>query len=148
MARTNVCFWLTLLTMTVLAGCGESGVFPAEPTPSEAGTATADTTVHPQLRDLKAVPRTVIPKTEAECNAVDGQWAPQGLPGGGPVCSLRSSDRRKICTDSSQCQGFCLVADDIAVGTQNALGSCAEWDITYGCNRSIIDGKVQSWCGH
>lgn len=148
MARTNVCFWLTLLAITVLAGCGESGVFPAEPTPSEAGTATADATVHPQLRDLKAVPRPVIPKTEAECNALDGQWAPQGLPGGGPVCSLRSTDRYKICTDSEQCQGVCLVADDIAVGTQNALGSCAEWDRTYGCHKLVVQGKVESWCGH
>jgi hypothetical protein len=127
---------------------GWPGLFPVDATPPEGGTPDAAAGVYPQLRNLKAVPRPVIPTTEVDCKAVDGYWGPQGLPGGGPVCSLKTSDRYKICTDSEQCQGVCLVQDDLAVGMEGALGSCAEWDRTYGCHKLIVKGKVESWCGH
>ena len=100
-----------------------------------------------QLINIKPAVKLIIPTTEQACVKAEGDWGPQGLPGGPAICSLRTNDRRKICTDSSQCQGACLVADNIQVGS-TAIGSCAEWDHTYGCNKFISNGKVASWCGH
>jgi hypothetical protein len=100
-----------------------------------------------QLVNIKPAVKLIIPTTKQACIKAEGYWGPQGLPGGPSICSIRTTDRRKICTDSSQCQGACLVADDIEVGS-TAIGSCAEWDRTYGCNKFISDGKVVYWCGH
>ncbi len=98
-----------------------------------------------QLVDIKPAAPLVPPNTEKECLAQEGWWAPRGLPGGGPVCTLSTSDSRKICTDSDQCEGLCLVASDLPLG-KPAIGSCADEVRVYGCFRFINKGVVESWC--
>jgi len=100
----------------------------------------------PQLEDIPlAVKRVVIPQTERKCDEAGGHWAQLGL-GGGPFrCDFRSEDARKVCTDSLQCEGECLVAKDIPVGSR-AIGGCSDFVATYGCHNFIERGLVRSIC--
>jgi hypothetical protein len=97
---------------------------------------------------LQAIPRAVkptIPTNERECRQRRGNWSQQGLGGGLFVCDLQAGDARKICTDSAQCEGECLVASDLALATR-AIGSCSDYLRTYGCHKFLRDNMVQSAC--
>ena len=100
---------------------------------------------HRQLTDIPVAAKPDIPKTEADCLAAGQFWTAQGLPGGGKSCAVRTNDRHKICTDSSQCQGSCVVADSVPIGAK-AIGSCSEWVANFGCFRLIKDGQVSELC--
>ena len=78
-----------------------------------------------QLINIPLAQKPVIPTTEASCEAAGQFWTTQGLPGGNKTCAVKTTDARKICTDSLQCQGACLVEDSLTVGS-NAIGSCSE----------------------
>ncbi|MEO5596323.1 MAG: hypothetical protein ABIQ97_04190 [Lysobacteraceae bacterium] len=99
-----------------------------------------------QLLNIPATAKIVVPTTKTECLKENGFWGPQGLPGGPSICSLKTADNRKICTNSNQCQGQCLVASDMPLGTE-AIGSCDAWDHTYGCYKFLDGVKVAQWCG-
>ena len=122
------------------------------PTPSTGSTAPIEMTDRggqerwPQLSDIPlAVKRIVIPQTKRGCSEAGGNWSQQGL-GGGPFrCDLRAADARKICTDSLQCEGECLVANDLPVGSK-AIGSCSDFLSTYGCHRLIEGSVVREVC--
>src|SRR3546814_11216045 len=62
-----------------------------------------------QLTNIPLADPIAIPTNEAECSAAGQLWVEQGLPGGSKSCAVRTSDARKICTNSNQCQGECLV---------------------------------------
>jgi hypothetical protein len=104
------------------------------------------TTEHPQLGSITQAQKRSIPTTEADCGSVGGHWSQQGLGGGPFVCDLQARDALKICTDSSQCEGTCLVAKDIPLGQSQAIGSCSSFLRTYGCHKFIKDGRVSSIC--
>lgn len=66
---------------------------------------------------------------------------------GGPtfmVCVVHHADADKECTDSSQCEGACLVWEsDIREG-EAAVGECqAETPIQSGCYASVVGGIVK-----
>lgn len=100
---------------------------------------------HDQLTTIPLAQKPDVPGTEAACKAADQFWIEQGLPGGDKSCAVKTSDGLKICTDSTQCEGACLVADAVPVGTQ-AIGSCSIWMATYGCHKYIKDGLVREMC--
>jgi hypothetical protein len=98
-----------------------------------------------QLTDIPLAKKPVIPATEQECKAASAFWTEQGLPGGSKSCAVRTADDRKICTDSAQCEGTCLVAESLPVGSR-AVGSCSEWAVTFGCHKYIEGGQVREIC--
>ena len=85
-----------------------------------------------------------IPKSEAECLAAGGHWTTLGvpIPNKPKVCDLKATDKDKPCTDSKQCQGFCLAPEKAAVGSA-AVGHCSEYLRNYGNIRWVRDGKVE-----
>jgi hypothetical protein len=132
----------------LVATCGRDEPRPAGPASaasSEVGRLETPA-VWPQLADIPlAVKPVAIPPTERECHQAGGLWAQRGL-GGGPFrCDFEAGDARKICTDSLQCEGECLVAKDIPVGSR-AIGSCSDFVATYGCHSFIERGLVRSLC--
>jgi hypothetical protein len=101
---------------------------------------------HPQLDSIPRAQKRDIPTTQASCNAVKGHWSQQGLGGGPFVCDLQANDALKICTDSSQCEGSCLISKSIQVGQKQAIGSCSNFLRNYGCYKFIESGRVRSIC--
>ena len=103
---------------------------------------------NPYARQLDSIPlakKPVVPTSEAACIAAGQYWTQQGLPGGSKSCAVKTHDSRKICTDSAQCEGSCLVSDDQPVGAK-AIGSCSDWFGTFGCHKFMRNGVVDSIC--
>ena len=98
-----------------------------------------------QLINIPLAQKPVVPATESACRAAGQFWTEQGLPGGDKTCAVKTADARKICTDSLQCQGVCLVADSLPVGSK-AIGSCSEWVGNFGCYKFIDGGRVRQIC--
>ena len=100
---------------------------------------------YPQLRSIPIATKPAIPTTKAGCDSAGGNWSQQGLGGGPFVCDLQTHDALKICTDSTQCEGACLVQVSIPEG-QPGIGSCSSFVRTYGCHKFIQDGVVRGIC--
>jgi hypothetical protein len=100
---------------------------------------------HKQLTDIPLAEKPAIPSTESACKAAGQFWSEQGLPGGPKSCAVRTTDALKICTDSAQCQGSCLVAENLPLGVA-AIGSCSAWVATFGCYKYIEGGRVHAMC--
>lgn len=68
---------------------------------------------------------------------------PQVSHDAGPFCNLRTHDAGKICTDSEQCEGYCIT-DDLKA----ASGLCTEFeDLGDGCGwLELINGVVAELC--
>jgi hypothetical protein len=98
-----------------------------------------------QLKNIPLADPMAIPTNEAECSAAGQHWVEQGLPGGSKSCAVRTSDARKICTNSNQCQGECLVEGSLPVG-RPAIGSCSEWLGNFGCHKRLEGGVVGEIC--
>ena len=98
-----------------------------------------------QLVNIPLAQKPLIPTTESACNAAGQFWTEQGLPGGSKTCAVKTTDARRICTDSLQCQGACLVEDSLPIGSK-AIGSCSEWVGNFGCYKFIEGGRVQQVC--
>lgn len=61
------------------------------------------------------------------------------------VCVLPTSDAGKECTDSSECESYCIAPGGVEVGTQ-AYGKCLE-RTDANCIREVKNGLVQKqWC--
>ncbi len=58
-----------------------------------------------------------------------------------PYCNLRTMDAGKPCTDSSQCQGYCI-ADS------NTTGKCTEFEqLGDGCGlQEMVNGEIAELC--
>lgn len=98
-----------------------------------------------QLTDIALAEKPILPATQSDCEAAGQFWTQQGLPGGPKSCAVKTTDAFKICTDSRQCQGSCLVANDLPDGAK-AIGSCSEWVATFGCHKFIQGGRVRMAC--
>jgi hypothetical protein len=98
-----------------------------------------------QLTNIPLAKPIAIPTTEAECSTSGQYWVEQGLPGGSKSCAVRTTDARKICTNSNQCQGECLVEGSLPVG-KPAIGSCSEWLGNFGCHKRLEGGVVGEIC--
>ena len=98
-----------------------------------------------QLINIPLAQKLAIPATESACKAAGQFWTEQGLPGGNKTCAVKTTDSRKICTDTLQCQGVCLVEDSLPVGSK-AIGSCSEWVGNFGCYKFIMGSRVRQIC--
>jgi hypothetical protein len=87
------------------------------------------------------------PSTLEECAACHGLWAVHGIE---PVetCICKTHDEGHDCTDGSDCQGECLLADDAVFHVMDQgdpprgyyQGQCASYDTTFGCFRHVPPG--------
>ena len=98
-----------------------------------------------QLTNIPLAKKPAVPTTEQECSAAGAFWTEQGLPGGSKSCAVKTTDSRKICTESAQCEGSCLVSDSLPAGSK-AIGSCSDWVATFGCYKFIEGGLVREIC--
>jgi hypothetical protein len=84
------------------------------------------------------------PTTKEACDACRGEWALHGI-GTDESCICPTHDAGKMCFDSNQCEGQCLVADDATFERMEEgppprgcfVGRCSEFDTTFGCYRTI-----------
>lgn len=92
-----------------------------------------------------------IPKTETDCKAKNGTWAPIGTDQK-PSCNLQTQDKDRVCSDSDQCQGACLLnlsPQDRDKATDNPYktkGICSEWVIVVGCKTFVESGMTKVIC--
>jgi hypothetical protein len=85
-----------------------------------------------------------IPNTEPECLARGGSWEARGLPfiGRPKNCELKTSDRGKSCTDSTQCEGSCIALLGQKDGAA-ATGSCSRNAPYSGPFPKVVQGTVR-----
>ena len=140
--------FLLLTAAFLVATCArEEPRSPRPPRPSSVASGTVErrAAAWPQLEDIPlAVKHVVFPTTERGCREAGGLWAQRGL---GKVfrCDFETEDSRKICTDSLQCEGECLVAKDTPIASR-AIGSCSDVVAIYGCHSFVEGGLVRSVC--
>lgn len=82
-----------------------------------------------------------------QCTAAGGTIREVGLLGH-PACEVPTSDAGKICRDSKDCEGRCLVEDwdgdrPPSVGTP-AAGQCEASNLTFGCFAEVRRGRIAS----
>lgn len=81
------------------------------------------------------------------CNLKSGRWYSPDYPSANVAqaqCVIPFSDAGKICQSRSDCKGNCLAEERAEVGTNNS-GKCAEWPFKINkCEKSVIDGIVQT----
>jgi hypothetical protein len=98
-----------------------------------------------QLTNIPRAKKPSVPGTEQTCVGPHHFWVEQGPAHGVKSCAIETTDAHKICTDSSQCEGACLVAQDLPIG-KPAIGSCSDWIPKYGCYKFIADNRVREIC--
>ena len=79
----------------------------------------------------------IFPKTETDCIAQGGVWNKNDF---SPRywCVLKTTDSGKTCSDSNQCEGFCLADNETATS-----GKCSELIAPTGCFSPMKNGWVQ-----
>ncbi|RLE38981.1 hypothetical protein DRJ17_02185 [Candidatus Woesearchaeota archaeon] len=91
-----------------------------------------------------------IPDKES-CEALGGRWE-RISPRLEEYCNLPTTDAGKECSDSSECESFCiaellnLTKEDrlkLAQGTFETKGRCHEWKIIVGCYSDVRNGIAQ-----
>lgn len=104
---------------------------------------TTQTLDEKSLEEMRAESLAKIDK-EA-CKAKGGEIHPEGMLGLWR-CVVKYYDAGAICSDQKDCQGRCLVADDITVPDApagEAKGRCEADDSPFGCHAEIKDGVIQ-----
>ena len=86
------------------------------------------------------------PQDEQTCEEQGGQWEDLGVLEG-HACNLPTKDAGHECSDSTQCDGSCILKDgDVSLtnvnGEMKVVGQCSAWDLNEGCRSFIEDGKV------
>lgn len=87
-----------------------------------------------------------LPEVDAaQCEADGGFVERRGMIGL-PICVTPYEDGGKACTDSSECQGQCILKSWGAEepGEGPIVGSCEPDDKTFGCFGIVTNGKVES----
>lgn len=74
------------------------------------------------------------------CERCDGSWDLGSQPEG---CNPSVSDFRKVCNDNSECEGKCI---EVITNPNTVKGMCSQFKFVFGCNREVINGKVQEIC--
>lgn len=88
------------------------------------------------VRDLTK--GTVFTVSKSHCESCGGKWG-YGLHDNG--CNPPTSDFGKVCEDHSDCEGLCLAVPEDS--PKAVLGECSQYKFVFGCNREVVDGKVQ-----
>ncbi|MFH0773664.1 MAG: hypothetical protein V1922_05130 [bacterium] len=94
-----------------------------------------------------------IPKTKEECIKFEGVWKKQG-PEPVETCNIKAADRGSICTDNSECEGWCqanITRDQVREGMMGKLnikgrGQCSVWRVELGCFGMLEKGKIKVLC--
>ena len=86
----------------------------------------------------------IVPAVE-QCKASGGKIEKVGIVGT-PACVIPTADAGKTCSDSSECQGRCLVEDwegdrPPRIGTQSK-GMCEASNLTFGCIAEVRRGRI------
>jgi hypothetical protein len=92
-------------------------------------------------------PKQSLVQTEAECHKLGGTWWSPGMPGNPrpKICDLPTKDKGKNCTDSSECEGYCLISKIFGI-TVTTKGKCSGHINLVGCNKILEAGKVKEVC--
>jgi len=94
-----------------------------------------------------------LPKTKETCLQKGGIWKKQG-PEPFETCNIKAKDRGAICTDNSECEGWCqanISRDQLREGMRGKLnvkgrGSCSVWRVELGCFGMLKKGSVAVIC--
>jgi hypothetical protein len=87
------------------------------------------------------------PTSKAGCDACKGLWARHGI-ADTESCICKTKDAGKACRDGSECEGTCLVGDDVKFEVAVPgppprgffTGRCSDYDTAFGCYRMIPNG--------
>jgi hypothetical protein len=87
------------------------------------------------------------PTSKAGCDACKGLWARHGI-ADTESCICKTKDAGKACRDGSECEGTCLVGDDVKFEVTVPgppprgffTGRCSDYDTAFGCHRMIPSG--------
>lgn len=87
-----------------------------------------------------------IPADKESCEARSGAWRPIGL-SPEPRCNLPTSDSGKECSNSNECEGYCVIETPMENLTKiKTMGQCTEWRIVVGCMTLIKNGRAIHVC--
>ena len=93
-----------------------------------------------------------LPKTKDECIKNGGTWKKLG-PDPVETCNIKAADRGSICTDSSECEGWCqanATREQLRAGmsgkTWRGKGQCSVWRVELGCFGILKEGRVSVIC--
>ncbi|MBT0663310.1 hypothetical protein KI809_03260 [Geobacter pelophilus] len=86
-------------------------------------------------------------KTEAECRKLGGTWWSPGMPGNQrpKICDLPTKDKGKSCSDSSECEGYCLSSKIFGI-LSFTKGKCSGSVYLVGCNKILEAGSAKEVC--
>lgn len=86
-------------------------------------------------------------QTEDECRKVGGVWWSPGMPGnpGPKICDLPTKDNGKACSESSECEGYCLSSTKFFIPLFTK-GKCSGSIHLVGCNNVLEAGSVKEVC--
>ena len=85
---------------------------------------------------------------KSDCDSNGGKW--MGSPYGINYCSYPTSDGGKVCTDSNQCEAFCIIEDWSSLtsaqieGTENVTGICQYYTHVLSCMTEVVNSKAQA----
>jgi len=94
-----------------------------------------------------------LPKTKEDCILQGGVWKKLG-PDPFESCNIKAADRGTICTDNSECEGWCqadLTKDELRKGMSGKLrskgrGRCSVWRVELGCFANLKNGQISVLC--
>ena len=82
-----------------------------------------------------------IPKTESECLEKKGYWGKVGLFGRSPECVISTKDAGKECSNTEDCEGYCVVPKENLGQAKELSGVCSKSYPLLGCITYLQDGK-------
>jgi hypothetical protein len=99
-------------------------------------------------RFLQVEQKTIPRLSERACLDRGGRWGSPGIPGNdrAATCDLPSPDAGSSCTDSSQCDGYCLHETADPLWHWFRSGQCSPWHALAGCNGVVEEGTVIQLC--
>lgn len=85
--------------------------------------------------------------TEAKCRVLGGTWWSPGMPAnpGPKICDLPTKDKWRTCSDSSECEGYCLSSMKFAIPFFTK-GKCSGSIYLVGCNNVLEADSVEEVC--
>ena len=85
---------------------------------------------------------TATAEERAQCEAVGGEVRPAGLLGA-ENCIQTYADAGKACSDTSDCQGLCMVTGEfVDMDSATNTGQCQVTDSPFGCYQTVENGRA------
>ena len=126
--------WLAglMLIGAALAGCAAPADTAA---PADEWAAGPVSIVRPQ-------PDPALDADPAACAAAGGEIKPRGMMQI-PICIVPYADAGKVCRDTSECAGECILGGTEDHGTGPVTGFCQRENAQFGCYAEIRNGRAQ-----